>query len=59
MQGRLEIDCDAEDVMVKTVIMGSSTPQINKLGKQNNNLKIWLDSAEFQESAKKEAQFKD
>ena len=32
-QGRLDIDCDSEDVMVKTVVMGSSPHQTDKLGK--------------------------
>ena len=37
-QGRLDIDCDSEDVMVKTVVMGSSTHQANKLVAEGGSL---------------------
>ncbi|XP_023348429.1 tyrosine-protein kinase Dnt [Eurytemora carolleeae] len=37
-QGRLDIDCDSEDVIVKTVVMGSSTHQANKLVAEGGSL---------------------
>jgi len=37
-QGRLDIDCDSEDVMVKTVVMGSSAQQTNKLVSEGSSL---------------------
>jgi len=37
-QGRLDIDCDSEDVMVKTVVMGSSSQQTNKLVEEGSSL---------------------
>jgi RYK receptor-like tyrosine kinase len=37
-QGRLDIDCDSEDVMVKTVVMGSSSHQANKLVNEGGSL---------------------
>jgi len=37
-QGRLDIDCDSEDVMVKTVVMGSSPHQTDKLVREGSQL---------------------